>query len=306
MPGRAAQHAERAVELSRRASAAAPTDPKAHREVGLSLFALGFAAYHEGDLADVRGARCARRPRCSEVLHAESPDDLRLTVSLAGGHWSLAGTLWGRKRLAEAVEHYDRARALQEEVLRASPTDRPARRQLAYTHESLGALWSSQMDPRAVAALRRALDLRQDMARSDPRDADARLNAIAAAKNLAMALARFGDVREAMVLADKSVAEAEAELAAHPRDVRVRMLAAEAYGARSSVEQRTPRVPAPAVQRLRLEREREWLSRAVGLWRALEQEGVLSAPARRVMQDVTERAEENARELEQVASAQRE
>jgi hypothetical protein len=106
-----------------------------------------------------------------------------------------------------------------------------------------------------------------------------------------------------MALADESIAAAEAELALHPRDVRVRILAAETYGARSSVEQRTPDAPAPAVRRLRLEREREWLARAIGLWRELEREGALSAPARRVMDDVVERAKECDRELQQVANA---
>jgi hypothetical protein len=83
------------------------------------------------------------------------------------------------------------------------------------------------------------------------------------------------------------------------------MLAAESYGARSSVEQRTPRAPTPAVRRLRLEREHDWLTRAVTLWRELEKEGVMSAPGRRVMKDVTDRLEENARELQQVAAAHR-
>jgi non-specific serine/threonine protein kinase/serine/threonine-protein kinase len=294
------RHAERAVELSRHeAAAAAPDDPKGRREVALSLFTLGFAAYHHGDL-ETSEAALREETALLEALHAESPEDVRLTLNLAGGHWSLAGTLWGRDRIAEAVEHYERARALQEEVLEASPTDRPARRQLAYTHESLGALWSNQMDPRAVAALRRALQLRRDMAQGDTRDADARLNAMGAVKNLAIALARFGDVREAMALADEAVASAETELSAHPQDVRVRSLAAEAYGARSMVEQRTPKAPAPAVRRLRLEREREWLTRAVTLWRAIEKEGALSAPARRVMNDVTERLAECELELARV------
>jgi non-specific serine/threonine protein kinase/serine/threonine-protein kinase len=286
--GQGRKHAERAVELSRHEAAAAPGDPRGRREVALSLFSLGFAAYHVGDL-ETSEAALREETALLEALHAEEPEDLRLTLNLAGGHWSLAGTLWGRDRTAEALGHYDRARTLQEEVLRTSPTDRPARRQLAYTHESLGALWSNQLDPRAVAALRRALELRRDMARGDTRDADARLNAIAATKNLAIAVARFADVREAMALADEAVAAAEGELAAHPRDVRVRSLAAEAYGARSSVEQRTPKAPAPAVRRLRLEREREWLTRAVTLWRDLEKEGALSAPGRRVMNDVTRR-----------------
>jgi eukaryotic-like serine/threonine-protein kinase len=292
------QHAERAVELSRRSAAAAPNDPKSRREVALSLFSLGFASYHHGDL-ETSEAALREETTLLEALHAESPDDLRLTLNLAGGHWSLAGTLWGRDRLPEAVRHYERARALQDEALRASPGDRPARRQLAYTHESLGALWSGQRDPRAVAALRSALELRLDMAQSDPRDADARLNAIAARKNLAIALARFGGVEEALRLADESLAAVAGQLAAHPRDVRVRVLAAETYGARSSVEQRTPVAPTPAVRRLRLEREHEWLSRAVALWRGLEKDGVLSAPARRVMNDATERLEECARALAQ-------
>lgn len=298
------RHAERAVELSRHAAARGPDQPKARHEVALSLFALGFAAYHHGDL-ETSEAALREETTLLEALHAESPDDLRLTLNLAGGHWSLAGTLWGRDLLDKAVQHYERARGLQEEVLKVSPTDRPARRQLAYTHESLGALWSTRRDPRAAAALRGALDLRRDMAGSDPRDADARVNAIGATKNLAIALARFGDIREAMALADESVAAAEAELDKHPRDVRVRALAAEAYGARSMVEQRTPLAPTPAVRRLRLEREREWLARAMTLWRDLEKDGMLSAPARRVMKDVTERSEENARELQRVASAQR-
>jgi eukaryotic-like serine/threonine-protein kinase len=295
------RHAERAVELSRHETAATPDDPKARREVALSLFALGFAAYHGGDL-ETSEAALREETALLEALHAESPADLRLTLNLAGGHWSLAGTLWGRDQMAEAIEHYERARALQEEVLRISPNDRPARRQLAYTHESLGALWSNQLDPRAVVALRRALELRRDMAQGDTRDADARLNAIAAVKNLAIALARFAGVEEAMALADESVAASEAELSAHPRDVRVRMLAAEAYGARSSVEQRTPKAPTPAVRRLRLEREQEWLTRAVTLWHDLEKEGALSAPARRVMNDVTERLSECESELEHLGA----
>ena len=50
----------------------------------------------------------------------------------------------------------------------------------------------------------------------------------------------------------------------------------------------------------RLEREHEWLTRAVTLWRDLEQEGALSAPGRRVMNDVTERLTECESELARV------
>jgi tetratricopeptide (TPR) repeat protein len=231
------------------------------------------------------------------------PDDQRLTLNLAGGHWSLAGTLWGRKHLSDAALHYERARLLQEEVLRALPADRPARRQLAYTYESLGTLWSRTGDARAVGSLRRALELRREMAQSDPRDADARLNAIDTQKNLAMALALFGSTAEALRDSDGAVALAEAELAAHPQDVRVRVLAAEAYGARSSVEQQTPTAPTPAVRRLRLEREHAWLAKAIALYRDLDKEGSLSAPARHTMQQVTERAEECAQALEKMGAS---
>ncbi len=293
------RHAERAVELNRAESAG---DAKGRREVALSLFSLGFAAYHEGDL-ETSEAALREQTALLEALHAESPGDLKLTLSLAGGHWSLAGTLWGRRRLPEAVEHYERARALQEETLRAAPGDRAARRQLAYTHESLGALWSSTRDARAVAALRSALELRREAAQSDPRDADARLNAIAARKNLAIALARFGHLAESRVLAEESVAAGEAERSAHPRDVRVRALVAECYGARSMVEQRGPRAAAPAARRAQLHREHEWLARAIGLWREMEKEGALSAPGRKVMGDVTERSAEVEQELAQLGGA---
>jgi non-specific serine/threonine protein kinase/serine/threonine-protein kinase len=257
-------HAERAVELDRAEAAKAPSDPEAKREVALSLFALGFAAYHAGDL-ETSEAALREETAILEVLRAEAPDDRRLMLSLAGGHWSLAGTLWGRKQLGEAVRHYDRARVLQEEALRKEPGERIARRQLAYTHESLGSLWSGTGDPRAVGEMRRALELRRDMAASDPRDADARLNAIAATKNLAIALATFGQPKEALDRAQEAVDAAEAERDAHSKDVRVRSLLGEAYGARAFVEQEQP-VP----KRVRLQRERDWLARAIAIWKELE------------------------------------
>src|SRR4030095_5655581 len=100
------------------------------------------------------------------------------------------------------------AQALQEELLRAYPENPLYRRQLAYTHASLGTLWDRSRDLRGLTALTRALGLPQWLAASDPLDADARLNAIAARKNLAMALSNFGRRLEAQRLADDALAQA--------------------------------------------------------------------------------------------------
>ena len=290
--------------MSRQQAAVAPDDRKARRETALSLFALGFAAYHERATWRRRSAALLEETALLEALHAEMPDDQRLTLNLAGGHWSLAGTLWGRKHLSDAALHYERARLLQEGGA-AGTAGRPARAAPARLHVTrtwapsgrgpetrarwarCGARWSCAARwPRATRATRTRVSTP-----STPRrtwrwrwPSSARRPRRCAAPTARSRWRRRSS-------------------AAHPQDVRVRVLAAEAYGARSSVEQQTPTAPTPAVRRLRLEARARLAGKAIALYRDLDKEGSLSAPARHTMQQVTGAREECAQALEKMGAS---
>jgi hypothetical protein len=273
-------HAERALAESRALAGAAPDTPGT-REIAQSLFAVGFAAYHGGDhAASERALR--EETEMLAPLAAREPGDARLQTSLAGGHWSLAGTLWGMQRKREAAAEYLRAQGLLEPVLRAAPGDVPARRLLTYTYESLGALWLEEDDPRALAVMEKGLALRRAAADADPRDADARRSLLVSTRNLAAALAGNGRTDEARRRADEALAGAQALLREDPRSVQTRVLAAECLGAQAfvirAVAERSPgRARTLAVE------ERAARIEAIAILRALRDEGVLTAPAQRLL-----------------------
>jgi serine/threonine protein kinase/tetratricopeptide (TPR) repeat protein len=273
-------HAERALAESR--ALAAPDAGAAAREVAQSLFVVGFAAYHGGDLA---GSERALREETEMLapLAAREPGDARLQTSLAGGHWSLAGTLWGMQRKREAAAEYLRAQGLLEPLLRTSPGDVPARRLLTYTYESLGALWLEEDDPRALAVMEKGLALRRAAADADPRDADARRNVLVSTRNLAAALAGSGRTDEALRRADEARAGAEALLREDPRSVQTRVLAAECLGAQAFVI-RAAAERSPGRARVLAAEERAARAEAVAILRALREEGALTAPAQRLLE----------------------
>jgi eukaryotic-like serine/threonine-protein kinase len=275
-------HAERALAESRALVDGAPDGAAADREIAQSLFAVGFAAYHGGDLD---GSERALREETELLapLAAKQPGDTRLQTSLAGGHWSLAGTLWAMRRRPEAAAEYLHAQALLESARRTAPGDVPARRLLTYTYESLGALWLEEDDPRALAVMEKGLALRRAAADADPRDVDARRNVLVSTRNLAAALAGSGRTDEARRRADEARAGAEALLGEDPRSVQTRVLAAECLGAqafvmRAAAERSPGRARALAVE------ERAARTQAVAILRALREEGALTAPAQRLLE----------------------
>ena len=287
--------ADRALALSR-AATRADADPAQRTQLARSLFAVGFSAYHQGDL-DASEAALVEQTQILEPLHTRAPADPMLAQLLAGAHWSLAGTLWGKRELPQAVQHYERARALQEAVLQAFPENAQARRQLAYTHESLGTLHSQLREHvRALPALERALALRLELARADPRNADARKNLAQAHKNLAMALALAGRPREAASQVESAQRLAEEALAADPRHVGLRVLVAECHGVQSMVLGARAE-GAPALRLPLLRERRRWLARARGIYLELQQEGALSAAAARTLAEIEEADALYAREL---------
>ncbi|MET0556334.1 MAG: serine/threonine-protein kinase [Vicinamibacteria bacterium] len=271
-------HAERALAESRALSEGAPDAGTAEREVAQSLFAVGFATYHGGDLAASERA-LREETALLQPLAARQPGDVRLQTSLAGGHWSLAGTLWGLRRMREAEAEYVRAQALLEPVVRAAPTDTGARRLLRYTYESLGSLWSEEDDPRAVAVLEKVVGLRRAAAEADPRDADARRSLVAATRTLAVALAEVaGRPEEAQRRVTEARAGMEVLLRDDPQGVMNRVLAAECLGAQAAVFR-----VAGGSARARLADERAARTEAIAILHALRDEGALTAPARQLL-----------------------
>jgi eukaryotic-like serine/threonine-protein kinase len=271
-------HAERALAESRALSGPAPDAGPAAREIAQSLFAVGFAAYHAGDLAASERA-LREETELLAPLAARQPSDTRLQTSLAGGHWSLAGTLWGMKRKREAASEYLHAQALLESVLRTTPGDVPARRLLTYTYESLGSLWSEQSDPTALAVMEKGLALRRAAADADPRDADARRNLIVSTRNLAVELADVGRTEDAARRIGEARAGIDALLREDPSSVLTRALAAECLGAQAAVLR-----AAGGPTRERLAEERAARAQAIDILHALRDEGALTAPARRLLE----------------------
>jgi serine/threonine protein kinase/tetratricopeptide (TPR) repeat protein len=289
-------HAERALAESRALAGAAPDTPGT-REVAQSLFAVGFAAYHGGDLAASERA-LREETALLEPLAAQEPQDVRLQASLAGGHWSLAGTLWGMQRKREAEAEYLRAQALLEAAVRTAPGDVAARRRLTYTYESLGALWSEEDDPRALAVMEKGLALRRAAAEADPRDADARRNVLTSLRNLAVALADIGRTDEARRRVHEARAGVAALLRDDPRSVQTRVLAAECLGAQAAVAS-DEALRSPHRARALLVEEHAARAEAVAILRALRDEGALTAPARRLL----ERYEDHLAELDRRLNA---
>jgi eukaryotic-like serine/threonine-protein kinase len=288
-------HAERALAESR-ALAAADADPSAStREIAQSLFAVGFATYHGGDLATSERALREETALLAPLV-AQAPADTRLSTSLAGGHWSLAGTLWGLQRHREAEAEYLRAQALLEPIQRTAPGDVGARRMLTFTYESLGALWSEENDPRALAVMEKGLALRRAAAEADPRDADARRNVLVSTRNLAVALADIGRTDEARHRVDEARAGVAALLRDDPRSVQTRVLAAECLGAQAAVASDAAR-RSPGRARALLVEEQAARAEAVAILRALRDEGTLTAPARRLLANYEGHLADNDRRL---------
>jgi serine/threonine protein kinase/tetratricopeptide (TPR) repeat protein len=276
-------HAERALAESRAVAASDPDAGASTREIAQSLFAVGFAAYHGGDLATSERALREETVLLAPLV-AQAPGDARLQTSLAGGHWSLAGTLWGLRRYREAEAEYLRAQALLESVQRTAPGDVPARRLLTYTYESLGALWLEvEEGARALTVMEKGLALRRAAADADPRDADARRNVLVSTRNLAAALAAIGRTDEARRRADEARAGVEALLRDDPRSVQTRVLAAECLGARAFVV-RSAAERFPGRARSLAVEERTARAEAVAILHALREEGALTAPAQRLLE----------------------
>ena len=108
-------HAERALAESRALVGRCPgRRAPPTREIAQSLFAVGFAAYHARRPGRLR-ARAARGDGAARAARrAGSRRRCACQASLAGGHWSLAGTLWGLRRHREAAAEYLHAQALLE------------------------------------------------------------------------------------------------------------------------------------------------------------------------------------------------
>jgi tetratricopeptide (TPR) repeat protein len=283
------------VALSR---AEAGNEPARRAQVARALFALGFVSYQQGDLAAAEAA-LREQTRTVEELRARDPDDRELAQLLGSGHWSLGGTLWTKRRPSEALPHYERARDLQEGLVRAVPENALYRRQLAYTYESMGALLSTTGEPvRAVPALERTLALRRELAAMDARNVDARLNVAAAEKNFALGLALAGRPAEGIPHLDEAIRVIEKGLAADPRSVRLRELLAESYGVRSMTLDAGLKA-APPRGRLQVRQEqRRWLAREKEVYLALQTEGALSGPGRNTLRLVEEADARYAREIE--------
>jgi non-specific serine/threonine protein kinase/serine/threonine-protein kinase len=282
----ALRNAEQAVALSRAMIVNGRTSPTNRRELALDLQAVGFAAFHGGDLPR---AEAALREGIGllEALHALEPRDHGITSPLAGGRWQLAGTLWIRGDSKGADEEYERAQALQEALARAAPENAHYKRQLAYTLTSRGSLIGRDF-ARAEPILRRAVELWREMAQADPQNMDAQMNLASAQKNLGQALAVFGArPAEARILIEEALAFAEKASAADPAHTQIRVLLAECFESRAEVEKaEAGRARTPARRLTARREEGASLRRARDIYLGLRAARRLSGFAERSLQEV--------------------
>jgi serine/threonine-protein kinase len=154
--------------LALRREAAGPgADAEARLEVARSLRAVANLLRGSGDLAGARSAFEEQRDLAA-ALEAETPSDA-VRAQLAYGHNGIGVVQYQTGKLAEALEEYQKARAIRQKLADANPAVTAIQSDLAASHLNIGMVLS-QMGKLAEALKEfdRARAIRQRLADANP------------------------------------------------------------------------------------------------------------------------------------------
>ena len=178
-------------------------------DLAAAHYAAGFAESQVGDwpaaLASFRSAAEGHRR-----LLAQAPGDQSALRDWALCEKRMGAIMIRSQRYAEAAEHYRRALAADESRMALAPENAPARRDVSVTCVDLSIALRYLGDrPGEAAHLRRALQIREQLARADPSNVLAQVDLVSARWRIGSFLTRQGDWRAALRELDPAVAAAE-------------------------------------------------------------------------------------------------
>ncbi len=190
-----------AAEAAERAEAAQRQTAEEQRDRADRLFKQGheLARVAMGDfyleIVDLPGTLPARRMLVDEALkyleamERDAGDDIDLRNDVAWGHRRLGQMIGGTRdpslgRSGEAIEHYEKALAINREIFETAPENRENRRGMALGHIYMGdALNAMRQRDQALASYEEALSIVRELFATDENsDEDRRLLAVAELK----------------------------------------------------------------------------------------------------------------------------
>jgi non-specific serine/threonine protein kinase/serine/threonine-protein kinase len=201
--------AHRAVAVATALNTADPGRAEFQSDLAAAHYAAGFAESQVGDwpaaLASFRSAAEGHRR-----LLAQAPGDQSALRDWALCEKRMGAIMIRSQRYAEAAEHYRRALAADESRMALAPENAPARRDVSVTCVDLSIALRYLGDrPGEAAHLRRALQIREQLARADPSNVLAQVDLVSARWRIGSFLTRQGDWRAALRELDPAVAAAE-------------------------------------------------------------------------------------------------
>ncbi len=196
------------------------SDPGLQREVAAAYSRLGDAqGGPNSNLGDREGAKESYRKAVAirEALVASRFATDRDRILLATSLVQLGG-IGG----PEARDSLQRAREIQEAVLRADPKSFEARQGLALTHTALAGSYG-QDAPKALEERRIAHRLFEELARERPDDATTQRDLAISCKYLGARIHQMGDLEAALPLYRQALAIDEKRVATNPNDATARL-----------------------------------------------------------------------------------
>jgi len=194
----------------------------------------------------------------------------------------------------EAARTYAAATAIQNLLLLRQPSNAGLKRELAYTHFSMGYFGERLGDTAlAIDAYSRALPIRQELAEADPRNADAQLRLADVFHGLGFVEARAGmPGAQDNLLKALDIVQTVARL--DPANHRTTQVLAFIYG---SLGMASETGAPPAEIRARLRAAREWYEKSRNVFVSLREQGRLGPPERAELTTTEEKISEIDREL---------
>lgn len=197
-PAEALPYARKAQAILEPLVAANPTRREFRRELASAYRTIAEATNNLSE-ATPEARSAARELHLKGValyaaLAAENPNDLEIHRRLASGYASIAIRLNGEGKIAESVEYFQKAQAVDERLIAVDKNNIAYRRDSAVTLSNLGvALLKLGDRPGALEHARKALALYVELAAEDKNDANARKDLAIGYRNLAQASADGGD-----------------------------------------------------------------------------------------------------------------
>jgi len=219
---------EMATPIRERLLAASPNDVARRRSL---MLAYGHIASIQGDpfrgnLGDFEGARqnYAKAVAIAEQTAREDPRNRTAQYDLASALLRLGAVDGPPSGLADALGELERAAAVLDKLLAASPDDLIARRNWELAQEYLGnRLRGLGRLPEALGAYRRSLESANSTLAKQPGDRTALSQSIASGSALALTLAMGGDRAGALAQARDTVERARAGTSI-PSDKEIRII----------------------------------------------------------------------------------